>query len=233
MAAMVAPWWVRCLCVLAGVLSHSTAEEVVNPSGNCTSDEDGGRPGYASPGETDTYLPDCNAPLKREYWRVFVSSDEKAYIIPRPDAMGIEYDLCAGTSEELFKQGGLCEEAADPDVINNLEPKDALDITRALHELLVFERSGDSIKPFAPPDDVIAACDLTSNAAAKSYCQELQGQCDENGICNEMLMVPSSDAIEAIVPALNKLYGIESSSRSGSAQRSVLLVALFSAFFLG
>ena len=55
-----------------------------NPSGDCTADGDGGRIGYHSPAG-DTYYPDCQNTLAREFWRIFMQDNGDVYMIPRPD----------------------------------------------------------------------------------------------------------------------------------------------------
>ena len=63
-----------------------------NPSGNCTSIDDGSREGYHS-SLPNTYLQDCKNPLKYELWRVFMNEDgTSAYVIPRPDGLGMTHE---------------------------------------------------------------------------------------------------------------------------------------------
>ena len=60
---------------------------------------------------SDTYLPDCQTDLSREYWRVFATSGDQRYIIPRPDGMGLMYDLCEDANVgELMNTYALCNE---------------------------------------------------------------------------------------------------------------------------
>ena len=88
--------------------THSSIE---NPSGDCLSEDNGSRRCYHTPSATDRYLKDCTNGLQREYWRVFAQNEESAYIIPRPDGMGLFYDLCEDeTVGELFETYALCEE---------------------------------------------------------------------------------------------------------------------------
>ena len=54
-------------------------------------DGDGGRPGYHSPAG-DTYVPNCDVQTLREYWRIFEQADGSAYMIPRPDGLGLAYE---------------------------------------------------------------------------------------------------------------------------------------------
>ena len=109
----------------------------------------------------------------------------------------------------LFSDYGLCTEVADPTIINDIPPASALQITHALHEQLRFtmDESG-MIFPWAPEDDIIAACAFTQSQAALDYCDLLDSRCNLFG-CNEIGYIPSLEAVEALVPALNTLYGIE------------------------
>ena len=113
----------------------------------------------------------------------------------------------------LFEQYGLCEEYGNPDIINDIPPADALTITNTLHQLLEFKIGEDGmISPWAPDDDIIAACELTDSEAAISYCDQLESRCDQWGNCIDIGYIPSEEAVTALVPALNQLYGITSAS---------------------
>ena len=68
------------------------------------------------------------------------------------------------------------------------------------------------ISPWAPDDDIIAACELTDNEAALSYCEQLESRCDQWGNCIDIGYIPSEEAVAALIPALNLLYGITPSS---------------------
>ena len=178
-----------------------------NPSGDCQADGDGNRRDYFS---SDQYLPDCQNPLERELWRVFAVSEERAYIVPRPDGMGLQFELCEDESlGALFSDHGLCDEFADPDVINQIAPADALAITNALHQRLRFSVSDEGrITPYAPEDDIIAACELTDDSAALDFCELLESRCTILG-CDDIGYMPGPEAVAALVPALNLLYGVE------------------------
>ena len=195
------------------ILVVACAPNVDNPSGDCSAEADGRRSGFHLPDRDNTYLPDCQNPLDRELWRVFAQSESSAYIMPRPDATGLSYGVCNGEDEEmaiLFASYGLCEEYGDPDVINNIAPTDALSITNTLHQLLRFEiDDAGMISPWAPDDDIIAACELTDSADAQEYCELLESRCDRWGTCTDIGYIPSNEAVEALVPAINQLYGIE------------------------
>ena len=188
------------------------APKINNPSGDCKTQGNGARPLYHSPDRDSTYLPDCNNELKRELWRVFALNESSAYIIPRPDAMGIQYGLCDGEDlqlAELFDEYGLCEDVGNPNVINDILPLDALTITHTLHQLLKFELDEDGlITPWAPDDDLIAACELTDSEDALNHCDLLESRCNTWGSCEDIGYIPNQRAAEALVSALNQLYGI-------------------------
>eukprot|EP00747_Dinoflagellata_sp_TGD_P217951 gnl/TRDRNA2_/TRDRNA2_90272_c0_seq1.p1 gnl/TRDRNA2_/TRDRNA2_90272_c0~~gnl/TRDRNA2_/TRDRNA2_90272_c0_seq1.p1 ORF type:complete len:267 (+),score=34.59 gnl/TRDRNA2_/TRDRNA2_90272_c0_seq1:69-869(+) len=221
--AMQSPQWaMACGGLLAMCLSvgmRSAAATVVNPTGDCQADTDGSRPGYHSVEPGTTYLPDCTCPLTREYWRVFAMDETDAYIIPRPDGLGLQYGYCEGADAELaalFKANDLCIEVlSDLSRINHMKPADALQITHALHEKLVFEARATNgeweISPWAPDDDLLTICDtiLTEDTDAQQHCQRLRGRCDENGACIDIGVVPTENAVKAFTPALNEFYGID------------------------
>ena len=160
----------------------SCTSQVENPSGNCKAKSNGERLFYHSVEKGTTYLPDCQNPLDRELWRVFAVSENSAYIMPRPDSTGIQYGMCEGEDVELadlFDQYGLCEELGNPIIINDILPADALLITNTLHQLLRFEIGEDGmITPWAPEDDILAACKLTNNEAALEFCALLESRCN-------------------------------------------------------
>jgi hypothetical protein len=202
----------RTLFILSLFVS-ACGPNVENPSGDCIVNGDGNRPGYFSDPQESTYLPDCQNDLDRELWRVFAVSEESAYIVPRPDTTGLDFDLCDGEDVQLaslFETYGLCEEYGDPDIINDIPPADALSITNALHQRLRFEVDEDGmISPWAPESDILDACELTDASAALEYCEQLESRCNDSGDCDDIAYIPSAAAVEALVPALNELYGIE------------------------
>ena len=199
------------LLILVSSLFLACGPGVDNPSGDCTANGNGGRSHYHSPESGTTYLPDCNNALNRELWRVFAVSETSAYIIPRPDGTGLDNGLCEADDADLaglFSQYGLCQENGNPSIINDIPPADALAITHALHERLEFTIDADGmISPWAPDDDIIAACELTSATAAIDYCKLLESRCSW-GSCEDIGYIPGAAAVEALVPALNELYGI-------------------------
>jgi hypothetical protein len=191
---------------------------VSNPSGICTAEDDGARGCYHSPSTQDTYLPDCEAPLDRELWRVFQQVDGTAYIIPRPDATGLQFGICDGDDADLaalFAQYDLCAEVVtDPAVVNAMLPADALNITHALHERLFFEAVEDNgnwaISPWAPDNDMADACDVLTEPEP-ALCQGYRERRDvgPNEACSDGNWVPDEETVKALAPALNAAYGIE------------------------
>lgn len=192
-------------------------EPVDNPTGDCRAADDGGRACVHAPAHGDTYLPDCRAPLDREYWRVFARSPESAYIFPRPDPSGLAAGICDGDDEDLarlFDRNGLCTETADPRVVDDVSPADALAIARALHERLVFEAvdAGGgtwTIRPTPMDDDLAAACELPAAdvGAVKSVCAVYTMRIDGDA-CLDIGALPSAEEAPILAEALNQLYGV-------------------------
>lgn len=180
--------------------------------------DNGGRLGYHSPLETDVYLKDRNNPLKRELWRVFQKEDGTAYMIPRPDGLGLTYYLCEDWSpwKEKAMAYGLCNETVtDPTMINNMDPDDALLFANIFHRQLMFEhRDMDtdfpSLAPWVPDEDLLLACaELHApQEETQDYCIAVEARCNEYGECIELGIAPSVTALEELVPALTDIYGI-------------------------
>lgn len=141
-------------------------------------------------------------------------------MIPRPDGLGLVYHLCSDPS--FFDKAttyGLCDETVtDPRIINAMDPVDALQFANAFHRQLVFRSATDStastasIEPFAPDNDILAACEtLDASAmleATRNYCEAVKGRCNNDGACIEIGIVPTSAAVDELVPALNDIYGV-------------------------
>ena len=189
---------------------------VQNPTGSCEAADSGARSCYHAPAATETYLPHCDAPLERELWRVFAIDETTAYMIPRPDATGLTFGFCAGDDAELadlFDRNGLCVEIADPSVVNSMTLADAMAINHALHERLVFTNTDGNgtpaIRPWAPDGDIADACALITGdvpEACEWFQERRELAPDED--CSAMAWVPDAESVDAIVPALNALYGI-------------------------
>jgi hypothetical protein len=192
---------------------------VANPTGDCTSDMDGSRGCYHAPEPTDTYLKDCEEPLNREYWRVFAQNDVSSYIMPRPDGMGLFYNLCEEpTFGEIFETYALCEDVLGPssvDIINSIPPEDALLITRKLHESLEFVvDENDMVYPWAPPNDIVDVCQLSdsNDEVVATYCETALGYYGSGNDCPNIAFFPSPEQALIIANRLNILYGISTTN---------------------
>lgn len=188
---------------------------VRNPTGDCASPPDNGaRPGHA-PGQA-RYLPDCKAPLRRQYFRVFAQSESNAYMIPRPDNVPTTRALC--TSEPagsplraLLEKYTLCTEAPDVERVNAMTAADALAIAHALHEHMQFVANGGDVRPFPYDDDVLAVCDAKHALALSDRCmytRELERKMREQGELAEPYRIPPDAEGPPLAAALNELYGI-------------------------
>lgn len=207
-------------------VSRASAKEWEMPT-ECTSDSDGGRLGYHEPSPTDTYLPNCNNPLKRELWRVFKKETGTAYIIPNPSGLGLVYNICDEyggggpmADEYIVKDAtkyGLCaEKEGDASLINDIDPDVALKFTTIFHRHTKFTNKNDAIDPWVPDEDIIAACDtLNKDSAAINYCNDVKGKCSE-GSCTEQIIIPDSDTVNILVQALNLIYGVKEVGESCS-----------------
>ena len=190
--------------------------DIENPTGTCEPDDDGGRVCYHAPGADSQYLPHCDAPLEREYWRVFAMEDDtgvSAYMIPRPDGSTPLAELCAaGGHAELLDRYTLCDASVDVDLVNAMDPADALDIGFALHQQLVFTavdygEGMAGVDPWAPPDDVLAICEAGADAGLEAVCDFHWSNYDGE-FCNDIAMTPTLEEAELLAEAMNALYGI-------------------------
>ena len=181
---------------------------IENPTGTCEPDGDGSRLCYSAPAPADTYLPDCDAPLAREYWRVFAVSSESAYIIPRPDGASAVAEACAGDDADLvalLDRYTLCG-SVDVEQVNDMALADALAITHALHQRLRFEAVDANVEPFVPPDDGALIC-ASADPAMADWCG-FQPTSD-GGNCTDIGYGYASDEeAQAVAAAANALYGV-------------------------
>jgi len=203
-------------CETPETTPDDTTPEVDNPSGDCVAEDDGSRQCYHSSAGS-AWLPDCDAPLDRELWRVFAESEDSAYMIPRPDALGLEYGICDGADAvlaDLFDRNGLCDAVADLNIVNHMPPADAIDIGHALHERLEFSAiswgtdTGWDITPFAPDNDRLDACRVSSDPVLDDVCADLETNLAGEQ-CPELYVNYATEEIAAaMAEALNQLYGI-------------------------
>jgi len=141
-------------------------------------------------------------------------------MIPRPDGLGNKYQICSYTSMgaplndgsivEKAQKYGLCELNASS--INSMVPNDALEMSTIFHRQLRFVQNGQFIDPFVPDDDILAACEIlkSQGSGAATYCDELKNKCNpETGACIEIMITPTQAALDEVIPALNKIYGVK------------------------
>lgn len=184
-----------------------------NPTGDCTAPDDGGRRCWHTPG-SGTWYPDCDPPLDREYWRVFVESDGTAWMMPRPDGAPPIAAACADEEHpqrELLERLTLCG-PVDVDLLNAMNPADALTLGHWLHTELDFEArvEGDqaSIVPYVPFVDEVEACRHTDNPALDDYCAD-RFAFEGAGTCpGETDLVMDAAVAEAMANAVDAVYGV-------------------------
>jgi hypothetical protein len=127
----------------------------------CTASSTGERIGLPPLAAADSWLPDPNAPLRREYWRVFVRPSGTAYILPDPTLPPQYYiSSCATPEDPLFEilmRYSFCEPQGSWD---EMTPTDALAVAHAYHQQLAFSFYSPGIVPAPVLSDVIDACEL-------------------------------------------------------------------------
>jgi hypothetical protein len=193
--------------------------EVRNPSGDCETPADNGAGDAYGSGSEARYLPDCKAPLRRQYYRVFAQSESRAWLMPRPDHGAPTRALCASEAagsplRTLFDKYTLCDEAPNVDRVNAMTPSDALAIAHALHERLRFVAFGGEAQPFAYADDVLAVCDakpeLAKGVLSDRCARQRKRQRDmqTGAVALGPYVIPPDHEGPPLAAALNELYGI-------------------------
>jgi len=190
---------------------------VRNPTGDCaTAPGNGARP-WHSPGNW-RYLPDCQAPLSREYYRVFAWSESVAWMVPRPDGAPGTAQICASEAagtplRALFERYTLCDAQPNIEKVNAMTAADALAIGHALHVRMRFVANGGAVKPFPYDDDVLAVCDhkpeLAKGVLAErcAYTRDLRRRAAEGPIGEPHRMPPDPEG-PPLAMALNELYAV-------------------------
>ena len=151
-------------------------------------------------------------------------------MIPRPDQLGIKYNLCDPNGPptdypDLVDKAiayGLCDEevVVDPTIMNRMDPADALALANAVHRQLRFTVVPDGtsdviarIEPVVPDEDILEACDVLDergDETAQMFCSDIRGRCNDKGECKRILYLPFFEEAEVLVPVLNMLYGTAS-----------------------
>jgi hypothetical protein len=201
---------------LATNLSPAQAQQGIrNPSGACGVRTDGSRAGYHNAAGT-MWVPDCQNPLQREYWRVFVKDGSQAFIIPRPDGAPELRAICADPRHELRSIADrymLCTVVASNEhvrLVNTMSLSDALEITHFLHGQLKFSVAGSSngtvhIRPFPMRSDIVDACEFRQQMISL----ELDARCQKAHQPEGLMWVGKDrEAAEDLASRLNELYGI-------------------------
>ena len=196
-----------------------TGDMLENPSGDCVASDDGTRPCYDGHDGSLTYMPLCDNPRERELWRIFSEPDGTSYMLPRPDATGLDFGICDGDDAELaalFESKALCKatlSSADIELVNSLTLDEAMEISRALHKRLTFTADHPewSLFPWTPEIDIADACDLYPDAfeGFESECNTIRDQFVNNSDCALVSIEYSDEAYAAFAVGLNLLYDVE------------------------
>lgn len=204
------------LSAAGSVACSSGQTNITNPSGTCGTRSDGGRVGYHGPSANDQWVPDCQNPLLREYWRVFSQDGNTAYVIPRPDGAPELSTPCSDAYHDLhavvvrYELCSFAESEEQVNIINHIELSDALHVTHFLHTQLKFAVTQDTlgIHPFPIPGDILDACVLGGQVnplELESICQSWR---DAIASGNDGPLVYSGPGAVDLVTRLNELYGI-------------------------
>ncbi len=169
--------------------------QVHNPTGSCLAPDSGVRVGYHYPLDSQ-WIPDCQNPLSREYWRVFVTSEGEVYTSPRIDAeinspfQSPFQPICQDPNHELapiVEDYRLCApmvSATDLALLPQMSLSEALTLTHFLHQQLRFEvrtvdlsevDSFETLTPWPIPSDIVAACELDPDLNSP----ELSQRCEQ------------------------------------------------------
>lgn len=219
---------------LCTALGCSSWPQIQNPTGSCSAPDDGSRPGYHYPMESQ-WIPDCQNPLNREYWRVFVDANGRVSISPRvssdinapfpspfqPVCQDPDHDLAP-----LVQAYALCSptlSAEDLALQEQMSVTEALLLTHFLHQELYFEVSRydlsteevfEAITPRPIPSDILDACDLypdQNSPELSLICEWEREQVEraDNGYPSSLIgyNYGGPEGIE-LAHRLNQLYGI-------------------------
>lgn len=204
------------LLVASSLACGSGLADISNPSGACGTRSDGGRVGYHAPAAGDQWVPDCQNPLLREYWRAFSRDGNTAYVIPTFNAAPELSEPCSDADHELatvVARYGLCSSPQSPDqvdLVNHMELSDALRVIHFLHTQLKFvaTQAGVGITPYPLPSDILDACALGGQANSTeldSICRNERDVIDHGFDIGRFYTGPGG--VDLAI-RLNQLYGI-------------------------
>jgi hypothetical protein len=136
-------------------------------------------------------------------------------MIPRPDGAPYLSDVCADASHELHplvEQYPLCEPAtaSSVDLVNAMDPADALALAHYLNDRLVFIAGADGVTPYALPSDILMACQEDSafrNGPLQERC-DFEIECAEGGDCPSIGWTHTGEEGVVLAAKMNELYGI-------------------------
>jgi hypothetical protein len=200
----------------------------VNPTGSCGTVPASGRIGFSGSGNS-IFVPDCQNPLRRDYWRVRTLDGKHAWTVPRMDGEPRLEPACADANDPLHplvERYDLCAPADSEgkvDTINNMELADALRLTHFLEGQLRFVAvpapvsltftpppSSMTIDPFPDWNEVVEACALHTNSSdLEALCKTVRENLNviDEGVFQPPYFFAGPTAIE-LAARMNELYGI-------------------------
>jgi hypothetical protein len=214
---------VRSLVLLLPIVAIACGSSagVENPTGDCKANGKGNRVGYDGEPVGAVWLPDCQKPVAREYWRVFAQSSTSAYMLPRPDGEANLVAVCGNVAHPLHAMVEsylLCSAAtseASVARVNSMLPADALQIAHYLHTVFAFEndsRAGVHIAPFPITDDILEACALHAQDNSTEFTAICTREQDRLQSGNDIGFKYDGPGAVELVARLNELYGISCSA---------------------
>lgn len=222
LALVLAPMLARlrhhcCLATLVVIAGAGCGQStIINPSGTCGTRPGEVRAGYHVPDKDDTWVPDCQNALAREYWRVYSKDGRTGYVVPRPDGAPQLMAPCADSQHELnplVVRYQLCSAASRVEqvaLINQIALSDALVVARFLHKQLKFAVTQNAlgIQPFPISADIVDACALAegkNSSDLEAICKRERDRL-RSGI--DIGFSYTGDGAGELVARLNQLYGI-------------------------
>jgi hypothetical protein len=159
--------------------------------------------------------PDIDA--SRIFWRLY-RHDSTCYFLPRADEVPHLVAECATSSDLSTKLQtyGLCAAVVDPDVVNNVQCDDALEISSFLNGNVYFTADG----PAADDTVKAKACDVAScksDETLDSFCDYYEGRADalaSGDPVTDIARLDTEAERTAVAACLNELYGVDTSTEN-------------------